>query len=209
MTRKEKRELEHEKLASMTIKEKIEYILSYYKYHMVGIAALIALAVGIVMWVDRLQDETLLYVAVIDAPGSGGTIMEDFRESIKDTDEHNQYLLDTSIYLGNEEGGQAEYTSQMKLTTLVGAGTVDVFICPETIYQQYREQEVLSPIAGIMGQDFVEKHKEDCEEYALRIEDNKVLESYGLKGEEAGYLIVLAYTEHPRQVKQFVEFIME
>lgn len=209
MTRKEKRELEREKLASMTIKEKIEYILAYYKYHIGGILALIAVAAGIAVWIGHLQDETMLYVAVIDAPENGGTIMEDFKESIGDTEEHNKYQIDTSIYLGNGEEGQADYASQMKLSTLVGSGTADVYICPEDIYQQYKEQEVLSPIADIMGKDFVDKYAEDCEEFAIRIEDNKVLAQYGLQSHKAGYLIVFGYTKHPETVKQFVEYIIE
>lgn len=209
MTRKEKRELEREKLASMTIKEKTEYILAYYKYHIAGIIALIALAAGIAVWIDHLQDETMLYVAVIDAPENGGTIMEDFKKSIGDTKDHNKYQIDTSIFLGDGEGGQADYTSQMKLSTLVGAGTADVFICPEDVYQQFKEQEILSSIADIMGQDFVQEHKEDCEEFAIRIENNKVLNHYGLQSGGVGYLIVFSYTKHPETVKQFAEFIIE
>ena len=38
MSRKEKRELEREKLASMSGNEKLEYILSYYKFHIAALA---------------------------------------------------------------------------------------------------------------------------------------------------------------------------
>ena len=64
MTKKEKRELEREKLASMGGSEKAEYILSYYKFHIAAVAGLIVLIVGIGMWIDSFRNETMLYAAV-------------------------------------------------------------------------------------------------------------------------------------------------
>lgn len=211
MTSKEKRELEYEKLASMNKKEKAEYILAYYKFQIAAVVLGILLIIGIFKWMDGFQDENMLYVAVVDATSDGGTLMEDFRKSVGDEEEHHKFIMDTSIILNSEvDGTQVAYSSRMKLTTLVGAGEVDIYICPEDLYQEYAgEDGALLPVAELMGEEFVTEHADICEEYGVRVDGSEMLGQYGLKSKEPAYLIVFYYTEHRDMVSQFVEFVTD
>ncbi len=212
MTSKEKRELEREKLASMHGWERLEYILVYYKFHIAVVLILILGVFGITRWVDNMKDENYLYVTVVDATTEGENFMEDFRSSLGDEEEHHKYLLDTSVFrTENLDGDKVlNYNEQMKLTTLVAAGTVDVLICPKENYEMYTgEESVVYQMSDLMGEAFVAEHADICMEDAILIEDNAVLEKYGLLPEEPAYLIVFQYTKHPEEAKAFIEFLME
>lgn len=212
MTSKEKRELEREKLASMHGWEKLEYILVYYKFHIAVVLILILGVFGITRWVDNMKDENYLYVTVVDATTDGENFMEDFRASLGDEEEHHKYLLDTSVFrTENLDGDKVlDYNEQMKLTTLVAAGTVDVLICPKENYEMYTGEEgVVYQISDLMGEEFVAEHADICMENAILIKDNVVLEKYGLLPEEPAYLIVFQYTKHQEEAKAFIDFLME
>lgn len=210
MTGKEKRELEREKLASMNGREKAEYILTYYKLHIAVLLGGILLVAGIVMWVDSFQNETMLYVAAINGRELDAGIMEEFKEFRGDGERRHQYVLDTSaVSLGQEGSDGLDYASQMKIATLVGANTADVFICPESIYREYaKEENFLSPMEGLLGQEFISSHKEDFEKDAVRVENSEKLKQYGYQGTEPAYLIVFQYSGHQEVAADFIKFLL-
>ena len=212
MTKREKRELERKKLAAMKFGEKVEYILSYYKVH-IGVMLFGILAViGIIQWVDTWKDENYIYVTVVDAQTEGENFMEDFRATLEDTDQHHKYVLDTGIFHTMNLSGEMEldYNEKSKLATLVSAGTVDVLICPQSIYELYTgEGDVLYRISNLMGEEFVSEYADICGEDAILVEDSKVLEKYGLNIDEPAYLIVFQYTKHPDVVKEFIRFVVK
>ena len=210
MTKKEKRELEREKLASMGGSEKAEYILSYYKFHIAAVAGLIVLIVGIGMWIDSFRNETMLYAAVINGKELDAGMMEHFQAYRGDDNRRHKYVLDTSVaFLGQDSSGELDYASQMKMVTLTGAGTADVFICPEEVYRNYTgEENVLVPVEELLGAEFVSAHKEICEQDAVRIEDSEMLEKYGYQNRGPAYFIVFCYSGHQDVAAEFLEFLV-
>lgn len=211
MTKKEKRELERAKLASMNGKEKTEYILAYYKLHIAVLIGIVLLAIGIGVWMDDLQDETILYVAVINGTELDTAMMEDFRALRKDTERHNKYMLDTSIVISDQnEFAELEYASRMKLTTLVGGETADIYICPEDLYQEYSGEEgALLPLEKLMDEEFIASHKDICRKDAVRVENSQVLEEYGYQKNGAAYLVVFYYAHHQDAAADFIRFLVD
>ena len=67
LTRKEKWQLEREKVASMSWKKRIEYFFTYYKWVLVVAVAVIALGVFGVNWYKNLQKEELLNVVIVNS----------------------------------------------------------------------------------------------------------------------------------------------
>lgn len=211
MTKKEKRELERKKLASMDTKGKVEYILVYYKFHLAALIGLILLAIGVFQWIDSFQDETMLYASIVNGRGLDAGIMEEFQAYLGDMEPRHKFILDTSVAFSNQDGsGEMDYANQMKLTTLVGAGTTDLYICPESIYQQYsQEPGLLAPVEELVGAGFVSAHPEICEKDAVRVEGSEVLERYGYQGSGPAYLIVFQYSKHQDVAAHFIKFLME
>lgn len=211
MTKKEKRELEREKLASMNGKEKTEYILSYYKFHIAAVIIVILLAVGIGIWIDDFQDENIIYAAIINATDMDTAMMDDFRNLRKDEERHHKYILDTSIVISEQnDSAELDYASRMKLTTLVGGNTADIYICPEEVYREYSGEEgTLISIADLMGEEFVSDHTDICEEDAVRVENNATLQKYGYQSSKPAYLIVFYYSKHQEVVADFINFLVQ
>lgn len=210
MTKKEKRELEREKLASMNGKEKAEYILTYYKLHIAVLLGGILLAIGIAMWIDSFQNETMLYVAIINGREVDAAMMEEFQAYREDGERRHKYVLDNSAVTSGQDGSdELDYASQMKVATLVGANTADLFICPESIYQEYaKEENFLLPMEELLGQEFVSAHKEAFETDAVRVENSQMLKKYGYQGTEPAYLIVFQYSGHQGVAADFIKFLL-
>lgn len=70
LTKKEKRELEKMKLASMGWKGKLQYIWAYYKPQMAAIVAVIAIAFFVKDLYENSRIHTALTVMVIDSYGT-------------------------------------------------------------------------------------------------------------------------------------------
>ena len=80
LTKKEKRELEKMKLASMGWKGKLQYIWAYYKPQMAAIVAVIAIAFFVKDLYENSRIHTALTVMVID---SYGTKQEEAEEKVQ------------------------------------------------------------------------------------------------------------------------------
>lgn len=207
MTSKEKRELEREKLTSMNGKEKLEYILTYYKLQIALIVGAILLVIGIGKWIDSFFDETVLYAAIVDGRNMDARIMEEFQAYREDENKRHKYVLDTSVAFS--DSGEMDYATNMKMVTLVGANTADIFICPESVYQEYSgEENFLVPVKKLMGEEFVAAHEDICEEDAVRVENSEMLEKYGYQSNGAAYFIVFQYSKNQDTAADFVKFLL-
>ena len=119
-------------------------------------------------------------------------------------------MLDISVGAMSQDGsGEMDYANRMKMVTLVGASTTDLFICPENIYQEYsREENFLVPVEQLMGEEFVSAHSDICEKDAVRVENSKILERYGYRSSGPAYLIVFQYSGQKEAAADFVEFLL-
>ena len=133
MDKKEKRQFEKEKLKEMSGRQKLEYLWMYYKVWLlvpIGIALLVW--VGVTMYRSKTE-EVLLNVVVADGIGSS-------------YDEVEQELKDRIQADGNNQTGKfnnslsaATYQGEMAFTTLVAAESIDVVVCPEEFYEEYKD----------------------------------------------------------------------
>ena len=122
LTKKEKRELEKMKLASMGWKGKLQYIWAYYKPQMAAIVAVIAIAFFVKDLYENSRIHTALTVMVID---SYGTKQEEAEEKVQKAlgiqdDPYEIVTVDESLRTG-EDGVALESYSQMAFTTKVSA----------------------------------------------------------------------------------------
>lgn len=210
MTKREKLELEREKLASMNGKEKKEYILSYYKLHIAAAIGVILLIIGAGMWLYHLQNETMLYAAVINERGMDSSLMEEFRAFREDGEKHHKYVLDTSIAVSSQEDSGAEdYASRMKIRTLVGSNIADVYLCPESLYQEYAKEEgFLVPMSELLDEGFRSDYAGNLRKDAVWVAESEMLKRYGYQGNGSAYLIVFSYSEHKDIAADFIRFLL-
>ena len=179
LTRKEKWQLEREKIASMSWKKRIEYFFTYYKWVLVLIAAVIALGVFGVNWYQNLQTEEILNVVIVNssAPDTED-LNKDLRKALKVKDQDQIITLDTSVYTG--EGNQMTYNSTMKLSVVMGARTADIFVCDKETFAKYNQDGIFLSIEELMGSEFCKAHAGELGENYILANQSKLAEEYGI-----------------------------
>ena len=114
MTRKEKMQLEKEKLSKMNFKEKMAYIWEYYKAVIFGIIAVIFIIGTIVNIHENAKYYDLVSIAVVDYAGlqDVSPIEEDIKEALGTGDKYEKVSIDTSYSFGEDLSG-ADYNTLM------------------------------------------------------------------------------------------------
>lgn len=188
MTKKEKRQLELEKLKSMSLLEKADYIWTYYKAWFAGaLAVIILIYMGFTMY-QGMQKNELVSVTVLGARMDAEQI-EDFQNDVKEwmvTEKENDVVTVNANLSSNGE----DYNSNIALTTLIGAQSVDVLICPKDIYEDYAGQD------GFASDGMIFENT------------GFIRETFDVDYEEV-YVVTMANAPHPEGAERFLEYILE
>ncbi|HIU77519.1 MAG TPA: hypothetical protein IAC62_16645 [Candidatus Pelethocola excrementipullorum] len=209
MTRKEKRELEKQKLGSMNWKEKLEYVWTYYKAAMAAVIGVIVVIVIVCQLVENSKYKTILNVSVINASMSEDTeaIGKELQDQFGTDNKYDKVSFDTSLMMGDVE--TADYNMVMKFTTVVAAGDMDVLITTEEVYDHYKKQDMFLDLSTLFT-------PEECEQYGitpgmdrLDITDTAWLENHRWVQYEPVYLTVISNTNHQDKIKEFITAVEE
>jgi len=161
LTKKEKRELEKMKLASMGWKGKLQYIWAYYKPQMAAIVAVIAIA----FFVKDLY----------------GTKQEEAEEKVQKAlgiqdDPYEIVTVDESLRTG-EDGVALESYSQMAFTTKVSARAVDVLIGSEDYMDGFEfKDEYFMDLTELLPEDVYQVFGEQNDKYSITIDSDELAE---------------------------------
>ena len=208
LTRKEKRQLEWEKIKNMSWKDRMSHIWAYYKPHM-AVALMIIVALSVIgQIIYRSQFETILSVAILNA-GTGDTkvMAEDFKNYLGDEDKYHEISIDTSMFFTGDE--QSDYTSVMKITTLVGAQEIDVVLANEDQFQKYQKMDAFLPMGELLTEEQKSAYGDRVSDYGIRITESGKLDEFGVAPGEDTYLAVFVYSEHVDYAKSFITYICE
>ena len=137
MTPKEKFQKEVRKIKAMSWPDRFAHIWAYYKPHMVVAAMIIGVCCLIGNIIYRSRFDTVLSIAILNC-GAGDTegMAEDFKDYMQDEDPYHEIEIDSSLYFTGDDN--ADYTSVMKLTTLIGASSLDVILATEDQFERYQ-----------------------------------------------------------------------
>ncbi len=208
LTAKEKRQLEWEKIKSMSWGDRISHIWAYYKPHMAVCIAIIVFLSVIGQMIYRSQFETILSLAILNAGAGDSEAMEaDLKNYLGDDDKYHEISIDTSMYFMGDEG--SDYTSVMKITTLVGAQEIDVILATKEQFEKYEDMDAFLPMDELLTEEQKEAYGDRVGEHSIRIADSEKLDEFGLAPGEETYLAVFVYTEHIDYAKSFITYICE
>ena len=198
MTRKEKMQLEKEKLSKMNFKEKLAYIWEYYKAVIFGIIAVIFIIGTIVNIHENAKYYDLVSIAVVDYAGlqDVSPIEEDLKEALGTGDKYEKVSIDTSYSFG-ENLENADYNTLMKFTAVIAAQSMDALICSQAVYDNYSNEAT-------------------CEKYGIKAGDTcldisklKKYQDMGLTYYEPCYLTVLVNTKNADNAAKLIEYLEE
>lgn len=174
LTRKEKRQLEAEKLKTMNKSEKIEYIWTYYKLYFF---AAVLVIIGLVIAFNSYQEskvKTQVSIAVIDAKGDAVDARDELEKELHTymcgDDKFKKISLDTAMSSADS------YTFNIKLDTLLGTKSLDVIICDEKTYNDLKQKEVFSDWEEVLGESYA-KYEPYIIDGNLHIESSEKLKN--------------------------------
>ena len=188
MTRKEKRQNELKKLKSMTFKQKVGYIWTYYKGVFAGIIiACVIISIGVQMFqnsqVEALQNDFLAYA------GTG--------------DKHEVVDVDTSLLSGDD------YNAVVKMTVVMGAGTADMMFCGEETYKKYKQQEAFLSWKEILGDDYSKYEDYMTDDGRLDLEKCPNWEKYNMVYYSPVYAVVMSSSKNLENCIKFLEMMVQ
>lgn len=209
MTRKEKRELEKQKLGSMDWRGKLQYVWAYYKPAMAAVVGIILAIVFIWQTVENAKYKTVLNVSVIGASvgEQAEEIQEELQEQFGTENKYDKVTFDTSFMMQDVE--TADYNIMMKLTTVVAARELDVLITNQAFYDHYEGEGMFLDLSTLFT-------PEECETYEItegtdriEISDTVWFEKHSWVPYEPVYLTAISNTRHPEKIKEFIITVKE
>lgn len=100
MSPKEKRKLERSYMSNMTIGQKADHMLRYYKTHMFFTVITFLGIIFIAYVIYRFQIDTVFNALVINSQnGNAREMEEDFKAFINDDDHFHEILIDHTFFL--------------------------------------------------------------------------------------------------------------
>ena len=205
MTPKEKRQAELEKLRGMSLGEKAGYLWTYYKiWLLVPVILIFVIWQGMQIY-HNMQEVELLSVGVVDTnlntEEGQETFESDLLKLLGTGGENEVIALDTGLSSGDDSA------SAMKRATVLGAGTLDLMICGEELYDSYDAQGAFADWKEILGEDYG-KYEPYFVDGRLDLSRSAKWDSYGLVIYEPVYAGALVSSENTEALRQFAEYYL-
>ena len=187
---KEKLALERQKLSEMDFKQKIVYIVDYYK-----IIFLIILIIGLIIYTGRViyknkKMQTVLYVAVVDVGVDFDNRLNDLQTEIDqyfgiEDEPYEQVLLDVGALSGNGIAANA------KMSIIMNPNVSDVMICDKATYELYKDEKLFADWKEVLGDDYTDYQQYIEDDQLLSLATSMKWKDYNLVLYEPAYLVAL------------------
>lgn len=203
MSMKEKRKFEAEKMKTMTLKEKIEYLWMYYKvYLLIPVIIVAMIVVGMQMY-HGMTEKVLLNLAILGGDNIDRSGLEKEATELLGTGDKKE----TVKINANLSGSSDDYNSNIALSTLIGAEAVDVIICPEEIYESYAEQNGFVNLEKTLSEEAIAGGKVQGDAVILET-SSYMTDELGVSYEPV-YVCIMSNAQNEKQAVKFIEMLLE
>ena len=153
MPLKERWDTEVARLREMTFKEKLQHIWEYYKLHIMAIAVILIIIGSLInVWLINPRQKTVLFVA-----WNAGFAMHEQLSVVADAlaeglvENEKRETVEISLFFSPEGDPQSEMANTMRLTAMVAAGAIDVFILDNDAIAEYTESGLIQPLEEMVA----------------------------------------------------------
>lgn len=208
LSRKERRLIEKEKLKGMGFKKKLEYIWMYYKPAIFGVIAAIVLVFVAKDYYENAKIQTVLSISVVNATINDADAVE---QEILDTigyadDKYSEVGISTNLMTGTEED-EFDYAGQMAYVAQIQAGSIDVMVMPEKLYQKLNESEPFVNLEELLGEDVFKDFGEQTDNTHISVTDSRLAEKLGV-GYEPMCIAVLCTAENQENAAEWIKTLV-
>lgn len=205
LSKKERRLIEKEKLKGMGPGKKLEYIWMYYKPAIFGVIAAIALVFAAKDYYEQAKIKTVMSVTVVNSiANETDTIAQDMKEAIG-CGEDPYSKVEIGVNLTTDSGGdEFDYAAQMAYVTQVQAGSIDIMVMPEKLYQTLNENQVFADLEELLGEDTFSSFGTQTDKTHISLTDSELAEKLGVSYEPM--CIVIPYSaEHQENAVKWIQ----
>jgi len=153
MPLKERWDTEVTRMREMTFKEKLQHIWEYYKLHLMAVAVILIIIGSIInVWLINPRQKTVLFVA-----WNAGFAMHEQLTAVADVladeivEDKKRETVEVSLFYAPASDPQSEMANTMRLTAMVAAGAIDVFILDNDMIAEYTERGLIQPLEEIVA----------------------------------------------------------
>jgi len=150
---KERWDTEVARLREMTFKEKLQHIWEYYKLHLMAFAVILIIIGSLInIWLINPRQKTVLFIA-----WNAGIAVHEQLSAAADilaegiVENQKRETVEVSLFFAPEGDPQSEMANTMRLTAMVAAGAIDVFILDNELLVEYTERGLIQPVEEILA----------------------------------------------------------
>ena len=199
---------------ALPFKKKVNHVLYYYKWYIVGGIALAALLVSLVTTIVGNQKDVLISGIFINNATSqeGYDHLQDGYWDYCGGDKDTRADLVTArrIQFDSETLSQEDAASYMVVTSMIAARTLDYIITDEDSLDDFMGQEIILDLKEIFSQEELAEFdtiEMDGITAAIRLENSGFAKNYPL-GAEKSVLLVVGCTQDFQKDAKFIRYVM-
>lgn len=181
LTKKEKRQIEREKLKGMGTGKKLQYIWMYYKVHMLCVVLAIgAVCLGVNLY-QHAKMETVLSIAVVNA---GDFTADEVEKNILDllnTDNKYAQVSVAQNLMTDETGEDFDYYARIAYVTEIQSATVDILIMPKELYEHEKDSGMYADLRETFGDEVFESLGAVDDQHLELDGSSSVAQEFGLR----------------------------
>lgn len=209
---------EKEKLKSMNFKDKLWYICSYYKFHILAAVLAISLIAAIIPTVRRNSKEIVLNCAIINnqlTPEEEKKINQEFAEFYGINPKKERWSFHSNLIIKMDNPTEYSYSSMAKISAWIASNELDFILSSADMTDYYAQMDGLTDLASWLPDDL----KTALEPYFYYTEDfNGQRQAYGLNLESTALgqmtwkltppiLSIVVNSERPDAVCAFLRYV--
>lgn len=145
---------EREAMKEKSFKEKFQYFVDYYKWHVIGGVLLVAFAVSLIHSVVTHKDFAF-YCAFLNTyqTEAAETFREEFAERAEIDLEQYEVMLDTDLYITDNVYDESNVGSIQRLMVYIAAGDIDVMAGDVNSMNQYAYNETFTDLRQLLPEE--------------------------------------------------------
>ena len=216
---------ELEKLKHMSFKDKIWYILEYYKFHMIAIILFISMLWVIGSSIYRQSFTTRLTLAIVNDYSGGNSSVEPLENGLKDAlgcGKKDLIEINFGLFINTDEpqASQYAYASMAKIAALSAGGNLDIIIADPQTIQHYGSQNAFLNLEDFLPEDlkdraekeglffYTDNEKGQSTAAAISLEPTAFSDMTGVSIQPP-YLAVIASSQHTEDTLRAIQWLFD
>ena len=198
----------------LPLKKKVNHVLYYYKWYIVGGIALVCLLISLITTIADNQKAVLVSgIFINNATSQAGYdhLQQDYWAFCgSDQDTRVDLVTGRTINFDSETLSQEDAASFMVVTSMIAARTLDYIITDEDSLDNFMEQEIILDLKEILPEQelaALDTIELDGITAAIRLESSDFAWNYPLAAEKS-VLLIVGSTQDFQKDASFIRYVM-